>query len=163
MDVIQAQKQEKSTPNPLRAQPRNIQIQPEKKETTEGSSKCGQPGLGEAISAPETLVNGRRIYRTKNGLMSYKPGKSGPKRGENKEATKVSNVTRPTTPPPKAHSPSVKPRAYGSPKEKSPTIVRKRKKSEADPEERGTKSEARSSAVSSDGPEVGGRTKKFQD
>jgi len=137
-DVIQAQKQERSTQNLRKTQSRKGEIRPEQEPGANGSTRNAQADSQEITGTPGNagnVVNGRHIYKTRNGLMSY-----GLKRGKKTDASSLPRPTtsprlaKPSQPSPKK-SPVVKSRARGSPKKESQTIVRKRRKSGADSEE----------------------------
>ncbi|KAF9652521.1 hypothetical protein BDM02DRAFT_3266235 [Thelephora ganbajun] len=125
--VIQAQKQERSTQNLRKAQSRKDEIRLEQEQTNKGISSNAQATSQEVISTPGIVADRRRIYTVRNGLMSYKAGKSGLKRGK-KKANASSVLVR-------LHRPTIKSRAHRSPKKKSPTVVRKRREPEVDSEE----------------------------
>lgn len=168
-EVIQAQEQERSTQNLRKAQSRKEEIRPEQGQSTNGNAINAQGDSQEAISTPGNVVNGRHIYKARNALMSYGLVKSGLNRGKRKKKTNAGGRTDPTTPPrsakppqfPPKKSPVIKSRAHGSPKKRSPTMVRKRKKSGVDSEgEYEKESKKRSLVVALRGPEEKGRAKK---
>ena len=169
-DVIQAQKQEKSTRNLRKAQSRKDEIRPELEQTTEGSSSAARVDSRASTSAPGNVANGRYIYATRNGLISYGVGRNGLK--TRKKKINASGPTGPTTPPRLAKLPrspqtkdyAIKSRAHGSPKKKSPISIRKRKKPETDSEEEcGRKPKRRSLAIHSERPEEKGQKKRRLD
>lgn len=167
-EVIQAQKQERSTQNLRKAQSRKDKTRSEQEvqeQTAGGSMGNAQVDLPEDTGAPGNVrvVNGRWIYTIRNGLISCGLGRSGLKRGKK---TKTSGLTGLTTPPLPAKrpdtspkkSPAIKSRAHGSSKKrskKSPTEVQKRKQPEVDSEgEHGNRSKRRYAAAS-ERPEKG--------
>lgn len=168
-DVIQAQEQERSTQNLRKARSKRDGIRSKKEQVTEGSSSNAQADKQGTIPTGNG-AGGRRIYTTRNGLMSYGLGRSGLKRGKKKNSN-AGGPTGPVTPPRPAKSqksppksPPTKSRVHGPPKKKSPTAVRKRKKLEVDPEEEGGNwPKRRSLQGASEHPEEKGRTKKRSD
>lgn len=168
-DVIQAQKEERSTQNLRKAQSRKEEIRPEQEQVTNGSKSNAQADSQEAVSTPGNVANGRRVRTTRNGLMSYGLGRSGLKRGKK---TNASTQTGPTTPPRPAKppqpspkkSPAVRSRVRRSPKKKSSTILRKKRKYGVDSEEEcGKSSKRRHFAAVSSHSEEWGRMEKRSD
>ena len=99
-DVIQPQKQERTTQNLSKAQLRKDEIRPEQERGANGSTINAQANSQEATGAPGNtgnVVNGRRIYKTRNGQMLYGLGRNGLKRGKKK--ADAGNLPRPATPP----------------------------------------------------------------